>query len=156
MKLGRFNGHDDILKEAEKTADRNAGIQEAQRVERSKKKIGEEGYLSAPVDIIDDDSICGYKKMLTDGTIVDIDDYVSATANRQLGAGSARYPGIFEQRRLVQAEKGNKPGDIMEFGEGGYSTSGLQPPEAVHAETRQMVNHAMRAAGVRGRVSDLD
>ena len=151
--LGFFNKHDDLLKKVEKVADQNIAEREQARVERSKKKIGEEGYLLNAVDIIDDDSLCGYKKMLTDGTIVAIDDYVSATTNPQLGVGSS-LGGIHEQRKLVQ-QKGVK-GDIMNFGDGGYSHAGYMNPQDVHRETRQIVAGDMRAAGVPVRLSPLD
>ena len=114
--------------------------------ESPKKKIGEEGYLPAPVDVLTD---AGWKKMRTDGTIEDVDDYASASLNDPLWKekGAMGLDAV-EQRQLIQ--KVDKLPDVEPAGGTGntgmYNRRGVIPPEDIHRTTK-LNSSALSEAG---------
>ena len=108
------------------------------------KKIGDPDYLPFEMDVVDPNTQGGYRKMLRDGTIVDYDDYGSATAHPDLGG---------KQMREYIAVRGGFE-NISEFGKGGYSRQGVFTPEEIHAHTRAFADQAIANARIADRAQN--
>ena len=135
----KLNSHDFYLKKVEEE------IIPEPKPEENKAKPGEEGYLrhGHAVHIIDPDKLCGYKIMHPDGSIEDYDDYGSATAHPDLGAGSSVLGNVYEQRKFMEEQ--DKIKNVQEPGEGGgHNRRGVHAPEKIHAYTKAQVDVAVQ------------